>query len=66
VSRLPGTERRTSTSRYSTSARRLADAGRPAEAATVLDRALALRTAAGDAGLVASTEAALERLRRQA
>jgi tetratricopeptide (TPR) repeat protein len=43
----------------------LADAGRPAEAATALDRALALRKAVGDAELVASTEAALEQLRRQ-
>jgi tetratricopeptide (TPR) repeat protein len=44
----------------------LADAGRPAEAATAFDRALALRTTAGDAELVASTEAALEQLRGQA
>jgi len=44
----------------------LADAGRRAEAAAALDRALVLRTATEDAELVASTEAALARLRRQA
>jgi kanamycin kinase len=41
----------------------LADAGRSEEATAALERALALRRAAGDAGLVASTEAALDRLR---
>jgi tetratricopeptide (TPR) repeat protein len=44
----------------------LADAGRREEAAHALEDALALRRAAGDSELVASTEAALERLRRQA
>lgn len=43
----------------------LADAGRREEAAAALERALALRQAAGDAGLVASTQAALDRLRGQ-
>jgi kanamycin kinase len=41
----------------------LADAGRSEEATAALERALALRRAAGDPGLVASTEAALDRLR---
>jgi kanamycin kinase len=41
----------------------LADAGRPVDAEDALARALALRRAGGDEELVASTEAALARLR---
>ncbi|HKU57495.1 MAG TPA: hypothetical protein VJP41_10785 [Gaiellaceae bacterium] len=43
----------------------LVDAGCREEAAAALEHALALRKAVGEAGLVASTEAALDRLRRE-